>query len=498
MLLTDKYKPRNTKQLVGCEYAAMGVTSWIKMWNTPHRQFRACMLSGPPGIGKSVLADLAFAEAGVSNVLHVDSSRKRTKKALEEVESAFSSRKIDAYFTGKMQRSKPGGVVLDDLDAMITGAADRGGVPQLVSFIKTTKIPVICVCNDSANRSFKTLISLCLHIRMQRPSVDSVSLLLSKIATAEHIIISTKQARDIAAGCGGDVRQSINELQFCSKGNLSLGASKQEDTGFVSDRASSPFDVITNLFGSALGDSIYLGMRLYMSDSVLGPSLVFENYPKAENFTPLSIADTSAAVSHGDVVEYQSRHAIINSDVRGFMSCSVPCMSLNSKMLGRVDFPALMGKISTTTKNKTLTDIICKRCTSITLKSRINREEFLTERLPLMYKMITASLSTSTSKKPPTSSAVSKIKSLGLSKDEWDIVQDLIIKGLTMTAATKTAISKGLSATSCKRKPTKTAKAAPPPKKPRRHLSPSPPPPTKEPEDDEDDDDNDSEKNEEI
>jgi replication factor C subunit 1 len=165
LLFLDKYRPKTTKQIAGADYAAMGLISWLRSWNTPQRQFRAAMISGPPGIGKSVLADLVCSESGLCNVLHVDSSRKRTKKALIEIEEAFSSRKIDAYLTGKMQKSKPGAVIVDDLDVMITGGVDRGGVPQIVSFIKTSKIPVICVCNNVNHRSFKTLVSHCMHIR---------------------------------------------------------------------------------------------------------------------------------------------------------------------------------------------------------------------------------------------------------------------------------------------------------------------------------------------
>jgi replication factor C subunit 1 len=164
-MFSDKYRPKTTKQVVGASYAAASLMSWARLWNTPQRAFRAALLSGPPGIGKSVLADLVCAESGLPNVLRIDSSRKRTKKALEEIEEVFGSRKIDAYLTGRMQRSKPGAVIIDDLDAMIVGGADRGGVLKIVAFIKTSKIPVICVCNDANHRSLKPLVAQCMHIR---------------------------------------------------------------------------------------------------------------------------------------------------------------------------------------------------------------------------------------------------------------------------------------------------------------------------------------------
>lgn len=167
LLFSDKYKPKITRGVVGAEYAAMGLFAWLRSWDTPRKQFNAVMLSGPPGIGKSLLAELACAETGMLNVLHLDSTRKRTKKAIEEVVEAFGSRKINAYLTGKMQRSRPSAVIVDDLDAMVTGGTDSSGVPQVVSLVKAARVPVICVCNDGNHRSFKTLIALCMHIRCE-------------------------------------------------------------------------------------------------------------------------------------------------------------------------------------------------------------------------------------------------------------------------------------------------------------------------------------------
>lgn len=163
--LVDKYRPMNTRQLLGMDYYVMSLTSWLRSWHTPQRQHKVAMLSGPTGIGKSMLAKLVCMESNIPNVVYVDSSRKRTKKALLEVEEAFMSRKVDAYITGKMQRSKPGAVIVDDLDAMLVGNVDKGGVFQLVMFVKKSRIPVICICNNSNSRSLKTLMSQCMHIR---------------------------------------------------------------------------------------------------------------------------------------------------------------------------------------------------------------------------------------------------------------------------------------------------------------------------------------------
>ena len=37
-------------------------------------------------------------------------------------------------------------VLMDEVDGMSNG--DRGGIQELIRVIKTTKTPIICICND--------------------------------------------------------------------------------------------------------------------------------------------------------------------------------------------------------------------------------------------------------------------------------------------------------------------------------------------------------------
>lgn len=37
-------------------------------------------------------------------------------------------------------------VIMDEVDGM--GGSDRGGIPELISLIKRTKVPIIAICND--------------------------------------------------------------------------------------------------------------------------------------------------------------------------------------------------------------------------------------------------------------------------------------------------------------------------------------------------------------
>ncbi len=38
---------------------------------------------------------------------------------------------------------------MDEVDGMSSG--DRGGIAAIIQLIKTTKVPIICICNDRSN-----------------------------------------------------------------------------------------------------------------------------------------------------------------------------------------------------------------------------------------------------------------------------------------------------------------------------------------------------------
>ena len=57
-------------------------------------------------------------------------------------------------------------VIMDEVDGMSSG--DRGGVQQLISLIKKTRIPIICICNDRSSPKIKSLANHCLDLRFRK------------------------------------------------------------------------------------------------------------------------------------------------------------------------------------------------------------------------------------------------------------------------------------------------------------------------------------------
>lgn len=66
-------------------------------------------------------------------------------------------------------------LLMDEVDGM-AGNEDRGGMQELIAMIKTTKIPIICMCNDRQSPKVVTPFLLCQIT--QSPSYSQIRMTL--------------------------------------------------------------------------------------------------------------------------------------------------------------------------------------------------------------------------------------------------------------------------------------------------------------------------------
>ena len=76
-------------------------------------------------------------------IIEMNASDTRSKRSLkEEVATLLSNRTLNSTSAKKKHV-----LIMDEVDGM-SGNQDRGGMQELILLIKSSMVPIICICND--------------------------------------------------------------------------------------------------------------------------------------------------------------------------------------------------------------------------------------------------------------------------------------------------------------------------------------------------------------
>lgn len=255
----DKYKPKTVKDIIGQQGAgsnANKLQNWLLHWHKNHgdpkkkvpkhnpyaknddgSSFKAALLSGQPGIGKTTTAHLVCNEL-CFDVVEFNASDTRSKRALkEEVQQLLTNQSLHGYANGESKgTSKRHVLIMDEVDGM-AGNEDRGGIAELILLIKESHIPVICMCNDRANPKMRSLSNHCFDLKFYKPSINQMRSAMMSVCFKEGIKVEPGAVDAIISGTGNDVRQTLNHLALYSatKDNK-IGADKAKRTAQICEK----------------------------------------------------------------------------------------------------------------------------------------------------------------------------------------------------------------------------------------------------------------------
>ena len=229
LLWVEKYRPKKIEDIVGNEEAKASFVEWLK---SKRKSKKAVLLYGPPGVGKTALANAAAREFGFT-IIEMNASDTRSEKAINAVAKPATSYVALDNFSGQSQIKGKGNILfLDEVDG-IAGNEDRGGVGAIIKIVEEARTPVIMAANDPDVEKLRPLKKVCLLIRFQQIRIPLIIALLQKICLLEHVKAEFEALERIAENSRGDVRSAINDLQSLSEGTHTLTL---QDTVMLSSR----------------------------------------------------------------------------------------------------------------------------------------------------------------------------------------------------------------------------------------------------------------------
>ena len=214
----EKYRPTTVGMLLGNEESVEAFKAWLKQWTLKKKPTKACLLVGPPGVGKTTLARAAANDFGF-RVLEMNASDVRTEKAIKTlVEPAQTSTTLD-HFSADIRGNL---ILMDEADGVF-GREDRGGLGAMLSAIKRSPVPIILTANEVDDERFDDLKKACVVIQLAEIRPRLLFTLLKRILAQEGDAVPEEVVKRVARGSHGDIRSAINDIQaIASSGSVNL------------------------------------------------------------------------------------------------------------------------------------------------------------------------------------------------------------------------------------------------------------------------------------
>jgi len=228
---TEKYRPKQLREVVGNERAIDELTEWAEeVLKTKSK--KAAILHGPAGCGKTSAAYALAAEKGWE-VIELNASDQRSAGVINSIVGPASTSNTFSQTTRL--------IILDEADNL-HGNEDRGGMKAITEIVKKSTQPIILTANDKY-RMGQGLKRYCKTIEFKRLEERIVSRALRKISRSEGFKIENTALHALIDNAHGDLRSAINDLQA-----ISVSKSKLESIG-EADIATGRRDVEEDIFG---------------------------------------------------------------------------------------------------------------------------------------------------------------------------------------------------------------------------------------------------------
>tara|TARA_B100000780_G_C21126993_1_gene457819 strand:+ start:1648 stop:2874 length:1227 start_codon:yes stop_codon:yes gene_type:complete len=297
----NKYSPNCLKDILITQKNKKIIKDWmISYKKDPRNTKKILLLSGPPGTGKSSLANILLKEFGYRIIEYNASELKGAKSIQEVLTNTLTYRNVVNMF--KCNNS-PVGVILDEIDTLSDSkGSGKNGLKYLLDLVKkndktvkrnkskkdkTTELmniksPIICTYNEFKDKKLTILKKYSVHINIKKIPNMLLGTVIDKIAKNEGFSIEFDAKIILMNHAMGDIRRLINLLYYIfvkNKNNITL-----EDVEIII-KSFKEKDVKMELYESTkyfLNNKINIdeSLKLYFEDTMLLPLMVHDNFHK--------------------------------------------------------------------------------------------------------------------------------------------------------------------------------------------------------------------------
>ncbi|KAF2808895.1 DNA replication factor C, large subunit [Mytilinidion resinicola] len=457
-LWTVKYAPSSLGQICGNKAPVEKLQRWLNKFQKNQKTgfkmagpdgsgtFRAVIIHGPPGIGKTTAAHLVAKLEGY-DVVESNASDTRSKKMVENgLKGVLSTTSLLGYFSGdgkQVEASKKKLVlIMDEVDGMSAG--DRGGVGALAAVCKKTQIPMILICNDRRLPKMKPFDYCTFDLQFRRPTVDNIRSRISTIAFREGLKLPPNVINALIEGSHADIRQVVNMISTAKLDQTSMNFDKGKEMSKSWEKhvILKPWDITNKILGggmfaesskATLNDKI----ELYFNDHEFSYLMLEENYlgtnpmralsyqGREKNLKQLELVEQAAeSISDGDLVDrmiHGSQQQWSLMPTHAVFSFVRPASFVSGSLAGnQTRFTSWLGKNSNQQK---LTRFVKEIQGHMRLRSSGDRHEIRQQYIPVLWEKMVKKLQVEGKEAVP--EVIDLLDSYFLTKDDFDAIMEL-------------------------------------------------------------------------